>query len=59
MVLTCKDCRQEFLSPSEYKCHQLTHLQTYIDSLSKPDKVSCKPPDGMSQDLFKIFEKYS
>ena len=26
-------------------------------SNSKPDKVNWKPPDGMSQDLFKIFEK--
>jgi hypothetical protein len=24
----------------------------------KPDKVSWKPPEGMTQDLFKIFEKY-
>jgi hypothetical protein len=24
----------------------------------KPVKVSWKPPDGMSQDLLKIFEKY-
>ena len=60
MVSICKDCGQEFLSPSEYKRHQQTHLQTHIDSCSnsKPDKVSWKTPDGMSQDLFKIFEKY-
>ena len=24
----------------------------------KPDNVSWKPPEGMNQDLFKIFEKY-
>jgi hypothetical protein len=24
----------------------------------KQDKISWKPPDNMSQDLFKIFEKY-
>jgi hypothetical protein len=38
-----------------------THLQTHLDkwsSNSKPDKVSWKPPEGMTQDLFKIFEKY-
>jgi hypothetical protein len=29
-----------------------------IAGWSKPDKVSWKPLDGMSQDLFKIFEKY-
>ncbi len=60
MVLTRKDCGQEFLSTSEYK-HQQTHLQTHIhkwSSNSKPDKVSWKPPEGMNQDLFKIFEKY-
>ena len=61
MVLICKDCGQEFLSSSEYKRHQQTHLQTHIDkwsSNSKPDKLSWKPSDGMTQDLFKIFEKY-
>ena len=61
MVLICKDCGQEFLSSSECKRHQQTHLQTHLDkwsSNSKPDKVSWKPPEGMSQDLFKIFEKY-
>ncbi|MFY9797188.1 MAG: hypothetical protein WAM42_23450 [Candidatus Nitrosopolaris sp.] len=49
------------LSPSEYKRHQQTHLQTHLDKWSsnnKPDKVSWKPPEGMNQDLFKIFEKY-
>jgi len=54
MVSVCKDCGQEFLSLSEYK----HHLQTHIDRWSKPDKVSWKPPEGMTQDLFKIFEKY-
>ena len=58
MVSICKDCRQEFLSTLEYKRHQQTHLQTHIDSWSKPDKVSWKPPEDMGQDLFKIFEKY-
>jgi hypothetical protein len=61
MVFTCKDCGQEFLSSSEYKRHQQTHLQTHLDKWStntKPDKVSWKPPEGMNQDLFKIFEKY-
>ena len=61
MVSICKDCGQEFLSSSEYKRHQQTHLQTHLDkwsSNSKPDKVSWKPPEGMSQDLFKVFEKY-
>ena len=61
MASICKDCGQEFLSTSEYKRHQQTHLQRHIDSWSsnsKPDKVSWKPPDGMSQDLSKIFEKY-
>jgi hypothetical protein len=38
--------------------HQQTHLQTYIDSWSKSDKVSWKPPGGMNQDLFKIFGEY-
>jgi hypothetical protein len=59
MVSICKDSGQEFLSPSEYKRHQ--QLQTHLDkwsSNSKPDKVSWKPPDGMSQDLLRIFEKY-
>jgi hypothetical protein len=57
----CKDCGQEFLSPSEYKRHQQTHLQTHLDKWSsntKPDKVSWKPPEGMNQDLLNIFEKY-
>jgi hypothetical protein len=61
MVSICKDCGQEFLSPSEYKRHQQTHLQTHLDkwsSNSKPDKMSWKPPEGMTQYLFKIFEKY-
>jgi len=61
MVSICKDCGQEFLSSSEYKRHQQTHLQTHIDSWNsniKQDKVSWKPPEGMNQDLFKIFEKY-
>jgi hypothetical protein len=60
MVSICKDSGQEFLSTSEYKRHQQRHLQTRIDkwsSNSKPEKVNWKPPDGMSQDLFKIFEK--
>src|SRR5215469_18696213 len=55
------DCGQEFTSQSEYKRHQQTHLQTHIDKWSsntKPDKLSWKPPEGMNQDLFKIFEKY-
>ena len=42
----------------EYKRHQQTHLQTHIDRWSKQDKISWKPPEGMTQDLFKIFEKY-
>jgi hypothetical protein len=61
MVSICKDCGQEFLSSSEYKRHQQTHLQTHLDrwsSNSKPDKVNWKPPDGMNQDLLRIFEKY-
>src|SRR5215831_8145176 len=61
MVSVCKDCRQEFLSLSEYKRHQQTHLQTHLDKWSstiKPDKISWKPPKGMIQDLFKITEKY-
>jgi len=61
MVSVCKDCGQEFLSLSEYKRHQQTHLQTHIDkwsSKSKSDKISWKPPEGMSQDLLKKFEKY-
>jgi len=60
MILSCKDCGQEFLSTSESKRHQQTHLQTHIDICSngKPDKVSWKPPEGMTQDLFRIFEKY-
>jgi hypothetical protein len=64
MISICKDCGLEFLSTSEYKRHQQTHLQTHIDKWSssnniKPaDKVSWKPPAGMTQDLLKIFEKY-
>jgi hypothetical protein len=61
MVSICKDCGQEFLSPSEYKRHQQRHLQTHLDKWSsntKPDKLSWKPPEGMNQDLLKIFEKY-
>ena len=58
MVLTCKDCGQEFLSSSEYKRHQQTHLQTHIDSWSKPDKVSRKPPEGINPALYEVFEKY-
>jgi hypothetical protein len=61
MVSICKDCGQEFLSSWEYKRHQQTHLQTHLDrwsSNSKPDNVNWKPPDGMSQDLLRIFEKY-
>jgi hypothetical protein len=62
MVHTCKDCRQKFLSSSEYKRHQETHLQTRIDkwgSNSKPDKVSWKAPDGLNTALYKVFERYS
>jgi hypothetical protein len=60
MVSICKNCGQEFLSSSEYKRHQQTHLQTHIDSWSsniEQDKASWKPPEGMNQNLFKIFEK--
>ena len=65
-----EDRGQEFLyqesirshpGPSEYKRHLQTHLQTHIDrwsSNSKPDKLSWKPPEDITQDLFKIFEKY-
>jgi len=45
---------------TEYN-HQQTHLQTHLDKWSsnlKPDKVSWKPPESMTQDLFMIFEKY-
>jgi len=48
MVSICKDCGQEFLSSSEYKRHQQTHLQTHLDKWSS--KVSWKPPE--------VFEKY-
>jgi len=61
MVSICKDCGQEFLSSSEYERHQQAHLQTHLDKWSsniKPDEISWKPPEGMSQDLLKIFEKY-
>jgi hypothetical protein len=61
MVSICKDCWQEFLSSSEYKRHQQSHLQTHLDKWSsntKPVKVSWKPLEGMTQDLLKIFEKY-
>src|SRR5262245_11185570 len=61
MISICKDCGQEFLSALEYKRHQQTHLQIHIDrwsSNSKPDKLSWKPPEGMTQDLLKIFEEY-
>jgi hypothetical protein len=43
------------------KRHQQTHLHTHLDkwsSDSKPHKLSWKPPEGMNQDLLKIFEKY-
>ena len=61
MVYICKACGQEFLSSSEYKRHQQTHLQTHLDKWSsntKPDKASWKPPEDMTQDLLKIFERY-
>ncbi len=61
MISICKDCGQKFLSSSEYKRHQQTHLQTHLDKWSnniKQDKVNWKPPEGMNRDLFKIFEKY-
>ncbi|MGA9149375.1 MAG: hypothetical protein WBZ36_02260 [Candidatus Nitrosopolaris sp.] len=48
---------QEFLSSSEYKSHLQTHLDKWSSNI-KQDKVNWKPQDGMSQDLFKIFEKY-
>ena len=57
MVSICKDCGRQFLSPSEYKRHQQTHLDKWSSNI-KPDKVSWKPPEGINQDLFKIFEKY-
>ena len=60
MVLTCKDCGQEFVSSSEYKRHQQRHLQTHLDKWSsnmKQYKLSWKPPEGMTQDLLKLFEK--
>ena len=58
MVSICKECGQEFLSESQYKRHQQTHLKIHFDKWRQPDKVSRKPPEGMSQDLLKIFEKY-
>src|SRR5215467_6444502 len=51
MVLTCRYCGQEFLSPSECKRHQQTHLQTHLDKWSsntKPDKLSWKPPEAIN-----------
>ena len=47
--------------PTMYKLHQQTHLQTHLDKWStnsKPDKISWKPPEGLTQDLLRIFEKY-
>jgi len=61
MGFSCKDCGQKFLSSSEYKRHQETHLQTRIDkwgSNSKTEKVIWKVPDGLNPALFKVFEKY-
>ena len=59
-VSICKACGQEFLSPSIYKRRQQTHLQTHLDKWSsnmKQYKLSWKPPEGMTQDLLKLFEK--
>ena len=61
MTSICKDCGQKFLSSSEYKRHQQIYLQTHLDKWSSniiQDKVISKPPEGMNQDLFKIFGKY-
>jgi hypothetical protein len=59
MVLICQDCGQEFLSSSEYKRHQQTHLQTYLDKWSKKEEPkSFPPPQGLNIALYKIFEKY-
>ena len=61
MVSICKDCGKEFLSSSEYKRHQETHLQPRIDkwgSNSKKDTVSWKAPDGLNT-AYKVFERYS
>ena len=59
MVLICQDCGQEFLSSSEYKRHQQTHLQTHLDKWSKKEEPkSFPPPQGLNIALYKIFEKY-
>jgi hypothetical protein len=59
MAFTCKDCGQKFLSSSEYKHHEQTHLQTHLDKWSKSgNQASWKPPEGMSPALFKVFEEY-
>jgi len=57
MVSKCQDCGQEFLSSSEYKRHQQTHLQTHLDKWSnKEEPKSYPPPQGLNP--AQVFEKY-
>jgi hypothetical protein len=59
MVSKCHDCGEEFLSSSEYKRHQQTHLQTHLDKWSnKEEPTSYPPPQGLNPALYKVFEKY-
>src|SRR5215831_16710799 len=43
MVSKCQDCGQEFLSSSEYKRHQQTHLQTHLDKWSNKEEPKINP----------------
>ena len=59
MVSKCQDCGREFLSSSEYRRHQQTHLQAHLDKWSnKEEPKSYPPPQGLNIALYKVFEKY-
>jgi len=57
MVSKCQDCGQDFLTSSEYKHHQQTHLQTHLDKWSnKEESKSYPPPQGLNPALYKVLE---
>jgi hypothetical protein len=71
MGYTCKDCGQMFISFSDYRRHEQTHLQTHLYRSNKQvdrddgknenkdqSKITRKSPEGMNPALFKVFEKY-
>ena len=65
-MLTCPKCGEAFLSKKFYNDHTQKHLQTHIDTWSRPGDQNDRNrnermsdiPDGLNRELFKTFEKY-